>query len=333
MAIESIQLKLSNLEYLNKDESILLFDAIFTNKLTQLEFNNLLNSLNSRGYNNLDDFSCLELQGLYFYLDSKMKLNYVTVSDRNTLTPNYYTLISSINTPFNSDLFTGLIMSAYFTFKQETAKFSLYDVKYSNNSCKNDYYNVIDSTVLYKNFSVINNPLSFFNSYVSFLSRYNGRDALKPYLNFFKTYITQFPLKKYVISNSIELKNYLSNSFDSNIVFLNSQNKIFEITNTSTFESIVNFKWTPTTLTTTHSFVETDFDFSQDYNSIIMRGLSKDYLIDNTVDLGTSYSVMLASVLLSDIYKLSLDVVYNDIINNMLKTNKVKEYIETGNIV
>lgn len=333
MAIENLQLKLSNLEYLNKDEALTLFEFIFNNKLTQLEFNNILNSLNCRVFNNLEPFSCIEFQALYFYLDSKLNLNYQTISQVTSgSTANYYAVKTCISTPFNLDLFVSIILGAYFIFKADINKFSIYDIKYSDNSCKNDYYFALNSKITLSNFLVSNNPLTFFSSFNSLFSNYKGDDVLSNFLKWFITYTPTYVLRKYAITNSIAFKTYLSNTLDSNLVVLDSADKLFEVSSTSVIEKMVNYKWTPLTLTTTLSHLQTEFNFSLDYNSLIMQGLSKDYTGILTLDYYVDYVISVTSIILSDIYNLGIDAIHTDIVNNMILTNKLKTYLETGTI-
>ena len=333
MAIESIQLKLSNLEYLNREESILLFDFLFNNKLTQLEFNHILNSINLRTFNNKELFSCVEVQTLNYYLNLKTSLEFTTISKLNAgRTPTYYTLNSSINSSFNVELFIALILGAYFTYKKELTKLAIYDIKYNYNSCKSDFYNILNS-IAYQNVIISDNNVNFLDSYSNLTTQYTGNNALKVFLTLYKTYTTKYPLKKYILSNNSSIKNYYSNQFNSNIEIFNSSDNLFSISSDSVIEKIENYQWIPENLITAYSILENQFDFTQDYNSLILQGLTKDYINDPTEEFYIEYILLLGSVILSQIYNLSIDEVYEDVSLNMLNDNKFQEYITTGTIL
>ena len=186
--IEQIQLKLSDLQYLNSDEITVLCNYLFANSSSQLDFNNILNSLNCRTINNLSIFSCTETKGILQYLQNKLStsLTFVNKSNSGQVLPQYYTFYSNKQTPFNIDLYVNLIIACYFQYKAEINKLTIYQIKYLNNTCKNDTYNLLDSTISYTNLAIVNNNIDFFNAFYDLSLSYNLPNPFLDLISIFK---------------------------------------------------------------------------------------------------------------------------------------------------
>lgn len=331
--VSKIQEKLISLNYLTFEESRILMEFILNQKLSETELFSIFNAFNTRKTLDRDYLSCSEIKGFLNYLSTKLSSNLEVISKTNSSVPTYYAVQSTYTSSYNQDLFISLLVAAYFNFKQEENKFVIYDKKIDYNLCKIDKINSLDSNIDYKALIISEKYLGIISDLEAIRTKYAGQSILDILLSVFKQYVSSYTLKKFFLVKDTFLIDYLKDLEDSNNFIVKTQSDLFEISANNKMIEYKNFSWVEESISIMPEILKTDLDFTKDYDTIIMQSFTKNYILNPIIDTEISLIINNAALVLSKIYGLGVSGAILDITNNIVLQNKLKEFIETGEIV
>jgi len=331
--INTIKEKLIRLNILSYDETFYLAEFILNQKLSETDLFSVFNAYNARKTISKDFLTCVELRAYIDYFTTKLNTNLEIINTVvSTVSPTYYSYISTRKTPFNVDLFVNLIIAAYFNFKQDISKLAIYDKKTDRNLCGVDKVESIES-INYTNFFISKTNLSIVSDLEAMRVAYSGESIIDLILGIFKQHKESYPITKFFVIKDSFIKDYFKDLQKSNTILLESKENIFEIATTSKISKYSNFDWVETPLVTSTPIINSDFLSNVDYDSLIFKSLTKDALSDASVETYTRFIFENAAYCLAEIFGLDQIDVYTEIRDSMFFDNKIKEYIETGEII
>lgn len=329
--LETIKNKLVTLNYLDYNETQYLADFILTQKLSDIDTFSIFNAYNTRKTIGKDWLNCIEIRAYLDYFSQKLNTNLDLINvSSGSVAPIYYSYISTKSNKFNTDLYVNLILACYFSYKQDTSKYSIYDLKVNKNYCQVDRYTILQN-IKYSQLAVSKNDLQILADLESIRQQYSGECILDLLLNLFKQYITEYTLNKYIVCSDSFILDYFQDLQSKNNNLLVSTTSIFQITSSSFTNYFKNFNWQQSNISIpSKNILLSDFNSNIDYDVQIMQSLAKDYSVDQTISIGLDFILLNASIVLSDIYSIDYIAIYNEMLSSLLFTNKIKQYFTTG---